>query len=203
VWFYVAVTLRAHPITAVIASRVKQLREGANLSTAAMSRELRALGIPWTQAAVFRLEAGQRENVSVAELLALAIVLHTTPLALITDPRIGRTIPLAEGVELDPWTVALWCRGDGHNAERDPRLQVDHTTWTVFDLTHAIADLCRRIMRPAEDGADQDGRDRSLLRLLVRSLEQASGLGASPYPVPDAVRARAAELGFDLPTAEG
>ena len=136
-WFYVAVTLRAHPITTLIAGRVKALREAANLSTAAMSRKLRELGIPWTQAAVFRLEAGQRESVAVHELLGLALVLGTTPLALVTDPRIGRPVPLGAGFDVDPWVVARWARGDGHNAERDPRLVVDYDTWTAFGLVDA------------------------------------------------------------------
>ena len=198
VWFYVAVTSRAHPITSVIAQEARRLREASNLSTAAMSRRLRELGVPWTQAAVSRFEAGQRESVGVHELLALALVLGTTPLALFTDPRMSRPVPLADGFEADPWTVALWCRGDGHNDERDPRLQVDRSTWVVFDLVHAIADLCRRLRRPAEPGQDQDARDRSLLRLLAGELDQAARLGAGPYPVPDAVRARAVELDMPL-----
>ncbi|MGH8965566.1 MAG: hypothetical protein ACRDXB_09605, partial [Actinomycetes bacterium] len=167
------------------------------------SRELKTLGIPWTQAAVFRLEAGERESVAVHELLALAIALGTTPLALITDPRIGHRIPVAAGVQVDPWHGVLWSQGDGHDSERDRRLRVDRDTWIVFDLASAIDDLCRRILRPPEEGTDQDARDRSLLRLLQSSAAQAASLGARPFPVPDAVRARAVELGFDLPAAEG
>ena len=202
-WFYVAVTLRAHPITTLIAGRVKALREAANLSTAAMSRKLRELGIPWTQAAVFRLEAGQRESVAVHELLGLALVLGTTPLALVTDPRIGRPVPLGAGFDVDPWVVARWARGDGHNAERDPRLVVDYDTWTAFGLVDAIPDLFRKMARPPAGAEDQDARDRGLLRLLRDHLDLATRLGAAPYPVPDSVRARADELGMPLPAQDG
>lgn len=189
----------ALPITTVVAQEVKRLRETANLSTAAMSRKLRELGIPWTQAAVFRLEAGQRESVALHEWLALAVVLGTTPLALIADPRIGRPVPLGEGFAVDPWIVARWARGDGHNAERDPPLQVDYDTWTMFDLVHAILDLLRKMDRPPAGAEDQAARDRGLLRLLRDRLDDAARLGAAPYPVPDSVRERAAELGMPLP----
>ncbi len=199
--FYPLVALnRAHPLTALIAERVKLLRDKdhRNLSGTELAKRLRAVGIPWTQTTVAKLESGARESVSVHELLALALVLGTTPLSLITDPRAGQVVPLAGDFSADPWLALLWCRGDGHNDERDPRMRVDYDTWVVCDLAHAIADLCRRIVRPGEPGQDQDARDRSLLRLLVTHLDRAGKLGAAPYPVPAAVRARAAELGMPL-----
>jgi transcriptional regulator with XRE-family HTH domain len=197
--FDALVTSRAHPITVVIAQEVRRLRGAARLSGAALTERLNGYGIPWNRTTVAKLERGDRESVSVQEWLALAVVLGTTPLALITDPRIGRSVPLAEDFEVDPWIVARWARGDGHNAERDSRLQVDYDTWTVFDLVHAIPDLCRKMARPPAEGEDQNARDRALLRLLRSHLEQAAQLGAAPYPVPAAVRGRADELGMPLP----
>jgi transcriptional regulator with XRE-family HTH domain len=193
--------VRAAPITRVIAARVAELR--GDLSGAKLAARLNEYGVPWNRNTVAKFETGRRESVTVHELLALALALGTTPLALMTDPRMKQPVPLGAGFEADPWIVARWARGDGHNGERDPRLQVDHDTWTVFDLVHAIPDLCRRMTRPAPEGQDQDARDRSLLRLLRDLLEQATKLGAAPYPVPGLVRARADELGFELPGQDG
>lgn len=190
-------------LTAVIAARVAELRAAGGLSGAKLAERMAPYGVSWNRTTVAKLESGRREQLTVGELVALALALGTTPLSLLADPRIGQPVPLGQGIAVDPWTVAQWAMGDGHNAERDHRLRVDHDTWTLFDLARAIADLCRRVLRPPAEGQDHDGRDRSLLRLLADSMDDAGKLGAGPYPVPDAVRARAAELGMPLPGEDG
>lgn len=168
------------------------------MSGAGLAERLAAYGIPWNRTTVAKLESGRRENISVAELLALALALGTTPLALIADPRIGGPVPVADGLEVSPWTLALWARGDGHSEDRDPRLKVDRSTVVLFDSAASIADLCRQVLRPPAKGEDPESKDRSLLRLLINALDRVLALGAVPYPVPAAVCERAADLGFDL-----
>lgn len=112
----------AEPITAVVADRVRELRNSSGLSQAELAAKMVKLGIPWTRLTVVNLEkrskearerggAGGRDAVTVQELLALAAVLGVPPVLLLADPRGASVVPIADGVELGAWEALLWMIG--------------------------------------------------------------------------------------------
>lgn len=68
--------------------RIAALREGQNLSYAALARLLEEAGRPLGTLALRRIEAGAR-RVDVDDLVAIALVLGATPNSLMVDPRVA------------------------------------------------------------------------------------------------------------------
>lgn len=95
----------------------------------ALATAMNGQGIPWNRTTVAKLETGRRESITVQELLALARVLEVPPVWLLVDAKAGTPVPIAEGVEVDPWAALLWLTGtqplDGragtHGPVRIPR----------------------------------------------------------------------------------
>lgn len=102
------------PITpvAAIARRVKNIRASRGLTASQLGELLTEQGVSWDRFTVAGLESGKRQNVSVAELLALSAVLNVAPVHLLLpidddDAQYQVTPHRAESVD----TVRGWVRG--------------------------------------------------------------------------------------------
>lgn len=95
-----------------IAQRVKALRQRKGWSAEELGNALKAKGVKWDRFTVANLENGKRQNVTVVELLALALVLDVAPVNLLVplDSEPYQVTP--DGTEAqnsaDVW---LWMRG--------------------------------------------------------------------------------------------
>lgn len=69
--------------TAVVAARVRELRRQRGWTGQQLADAMTALGIPWNRGLVSKLEIGDRETISVAELIALACAFRVSPIALV------------------------------------------------------------------------------------------------------------------------
>ncbi|MFJ3094608.1 helix-turn-helix domain-containing protein [Streptomyces hydrogenans] len=96
---------------ATVARRVREVRKRRDLTADQLAERLRGIGLPWERGTVIKLESGYRQNVGVAELLALAVALDVSPLHLLVpvDNRPYRVTP--DRTE-DSNTVRAWVRGE-------------------------------------------------------------------------------------------
>lgn len=95
--------------TAVIAGRMRELRTRRRWSAQRLADEMTRVGVEWNRSVVTKLENKRRESVSVAELLALALVLDVPPLALLLPREDGDIQITAERVaaarEVGEWLI--------------------------------------------------------------------------------------------------
>jgi transcriptional regulator with XRE-family HTH domain len=110
----------AEPITAVVAARVRYLREDLGMSQEDLALALNKIGVPWKRATVVNLETRApdsrgksrgRDAVTVEELLGLALVLGVPPVGLLYDLRASEPTPITSEVEAPPMEAALWTIG--------------------------------------------------------------------------------------------
>lgn len=200
------------PITTVIAQRIRTLREGARLSGAGLAAEMVKLGVPWNRTTVAKLETGRRESVTVQELLALAAALNVPPVWLLTDPAAGQVVPIANGMQLDPWAALLWfigkvpLHGDRNVGEWSGASQAIRQATNVAEIVAQLESFHRyreinEVIVPSDPVAD-DETERKMLRALQKPLEALQGRGYRAPAIPAGVSARAKELGVDLPGIE-
>ncbi len=221
----------AQTVTTVLAARVKALRTKARLSGPALAVAMNEHGIPWNRTTVAKLETGRRESVTVQELFALALVLDVPPVWLLVDPEVGRAVPIAEGVEADPWTSLMWLTGwqplegsgEGAWAGAHNALYQLHTLAEALVTYRSIRRMTARPIVPApldqEDAAVEPGThyvhgdlaearreldaiEAAQLRAIADRLGQFRALQLPVPPVPPDVRKRAAELDIELPGQE-
>jgi transcriptional regulator with XRE-family HTH domain len=195
-------------ITAVIAERMRTLRDEARLSGPALATAMSKLGIPWNRTTVAKLETGRRESVSVRELLALALVLDVPPISLLADPKSNDLIPVAEGVEVGPWDALLWLSGAGTLDTRPDHAAYQATADLIWEgrLVAEMDTNLRRIPRfmGTKDDAQRSLNDlhRTHLETMRGALERIQAMGATLPRLGPHVLARAAELGVKLPGQE-
>lgn len=180
-------TTAASSVTDVIAARVRALRQAQRLSGAALAERLNAYGIDWNRTTVAKLETGRRESLTVAELLALALVLGVPPVLLIADPRSDALIPVAEGVTSNPWRALWWLTGwttlgpeEGTPTQPDAAAlvrKIREVATTVRDIVDAET-LARR-QRPREP---LDTLSAGLVRSLETALTDLIALGVATLP---------------------
>ena len=211
----------AELITAVVADRVRWLRERSGMSQAELAEQMTELGTPWKRATVVNLEkrgtttrkkpgtAAGRDAVTVQELLTLALVLHVPPVWLLTDPTSGAAVPVTAKVKLpDSWSALLWMVGqDPLHTPAGPAwedasallgaLQRLAATLKAYDQQRDLWAKHDNVVPPQEDV------ERSWLKGIGDDLEVFRTRRWPVPPVPDHVRPRAAELGIDLPGQEG
>lgn len=215
----------AEPITAVIAERVRLLREDLNLSQGELAEALDAIGVPWKRATVVNLEAraagsrGQgrgRDAVSVEELLGLALVLGVPPVGLLYDLRSNEDTPVTSQVSAPPMEAALWTIGRRPLPEgaHDPDNWHD-TAGALEDASNIAAAIAtlqdlinireRGILRATvddEDVYDEEAAARMDRRLLKRIEQSLKALKNTDHPrpaLPEFVYHRAKELDVKLP----
>jgi transcriptional regulator with XRE-family HTH domain len=114
----------AEAITAVIAERVRTLRDRAGLSQSDLAERMVELGIQWKRPTVVNLEKRApsfrtrkpgpgRDAVTVQELIGLALALDVPPTALLVDLGSAAPVPLTPRVPpVDPWRGLRWLLGD-------------------------------------------------------------------------------------------
>ena len=211
----------ADRITAVVAARVRELRERSGLRQADLARKMAELGIPWKRGTVVNLEkraaavrdgAPGRDAVTAQELLALARVFDVPLPWLLVDPEAGTAVPIAKGVEADAWTALLWLVGK--QALTDPPGPAwDHAALPIRQACQ-VATLVERfgqlrthrenVAALLPDGQDADRaeederQERRVLEDLTRPLSALLRLGYPPPPLPDDLIKRAADLGVEL-----
>lgn len=96
---------------ATIAQRVKELRGRRGWTAAQLGAALGKHDVRWDRFTVANLESGKRQNVTVNELLALALALDVAPVNLLVplDDRPYQITPTrTEGAD----TVRSWVRGE-------------------------------------------------------------------------------------------
>jgi transcriptional regulator with XRE-family HTH domain len=213
----------AEAITAVIADRVRVLRDKAGLSQADLAGEMEKLGVPWKRATVVNLEtraAGSRgkgagrDVVTAQELLALARVFDVPLIWLLADPKSGDTVPLTKDEAVDPWTALMWMAGeqplhDESGSWRDAVQPLGHVRM-IRQILDQLAEDHRR--RPLLDQlVDEAGtplfpadlsKEKARYRALGQALEQLRSRGYRLPPVPNDLAERARELDVALPAAE-
>jgi transcriptional regulator with XRE-family HTH domain len=96
---------------AVIAQRVKEVRGRKGWNAAQLGKEVSKHGVRWDRFTVANLENGKRQNVTVQELMALALALGVAPINLLVplgDEQYEITPSRTEGAD----TVRAWVRGE-------------------------------------------------------------------------------------------
>lgn len=206
---------RAAPITALIASRVKALREDARLSGAALAKLLNKHGVMWNRTTVIKLEAGARESLTVQELLALALVLEVPPVALLADPLQMDEVPIAKDLWLTTWDALGWITGamaiDPRDANVAPDPQAGWALRQLLLMSGALEEIARApdvgevraddgqlTDDPATVRAVVEQRERSALETIRDVLARIGRAGVAPPAVPPYIARRADALGVDL-----
>lgn len=199
----------AQSLTAVIAERVKALRNGARLSGPALATAMNERGIPWNRTTVAKLETGRRESISVQELLALALVLDVPPSWLLVDPKADTRVPIAEGVEVDPWSALLWMSGkeplsDRGGAAWQHAAEVLLHGYLVSEMSEALDEPLRYV--PSDDSEDiwqqrraHDENHRSYLQVMFQAMTRLEQMGVQLPPLRPHVLQRARELHIKMP----
>lgn len=114
--------MSADPINpvAVIARRVKELRGARGWTSAQLGEAVSKHGVQWDRFTVASLENGKRQNVTVAELLALALTLGVAPVNLLV-PLDDRPYLVTPGRVESADAVRAWIRGEEPLAGVDER----------------------------------------------------------------------------------
>lgn len=94
-----------------IAQRVRQLRGRRAWTAEELGNRLKRAGVPWDRFTVANLENGKRQNVTVQELFALALVLDVAPVNLLV-PLDDRPCQITATRAEDADTVRAWVRGE-------------------------------------------------------------------------------------------
>lgn len=212
----------AEPITAVIAERVRDLRERSGLTQGELADRMAELGVPWKRATVINLETrapssrgsgAGRDAVTVQELLALAVIFDVPPIWLLADPREGTPTPITAKLDRDPWNSLLWLGG------RQALTDTPGSPWDgasrLLDEVFKVANLIARYRRwststddmvdsiDVGSGESRDQVRRHFISQLGNALRQLADWGYTLPPVPADVRVVAREFGIDLPGGEG
>jgi transcriptional regulator with XRE-family HTH domain len=180
-----------------------------------------AHGVPWSRVSVEKLENGRRGAITVQELLALALVLDVPPIWLLADPSAEQIVPVADGVELDPWAALLWLIGKQPLTER-PGRSWDAPALILERLVRVVAGVDKyrdqqRVVQGLRSREKLDPRDdlprrleedwpeveKLLLEDIARPLRDLDDWEMPVPPLPPDVRKRAEELGVELPAEKG
>lgn len=140
--------------TEVIAKRVQEVRKRHGWSAQRLADAMSAAGVPWERQVVTKLENGQRQNVSAAELLALAYVLDIAPVHLLV-PVEDITVTPVPGQEAQAVRVRAWIRGEAPLGAQDARMFFSEVPRTEFAVANRRADFLDAVDK--ELAAQQDG----------------------------------------------
>lgn len=221
----------AEPITALLADRVRRFRERCGMSQADLAERMTELGTPWKRATVVNLEkrgtisrqrvpTAGRDAITVQELLRLAVALDVPPVWLLADPKSGTPVPIARGVEPDPWTALLWMTGKQHIEPSKPASGQWAEAQELLDYAYQLASIVEQYVsisqhrervelmlpqRVADENEREhhDRADRTILTKLPKLLQSLMQRGVALPRLPDDVVKRAAELDIELFSEDG
>ncbi|MEU3613504.1 helix-turn-helix transcriptional regulator [Streptomyces sp. NPDC006872] len=108
--------------TRTIARRVKELRTRQGITAEQLAHLLSGQGIHWDRFAVANLEKERRKNLTVGEMLALARVLHVSPVHLIVPPTNEGTFQVTPEEACPPSDARAWIRGSAELPRTDRRI---------------------------------------------------------------------------------
>ncbi|MFI1951986.1 helix-turn-helix domain-containing protein [Streptomyces xinghaiensis] len=99
--------------TRAVAKRLREIRKRRGLTAEQLADRLTEQGVPWQRSTVAKLENGSRENVTIAEWLALAYVLDVAPIHLLvpTDAPAGDVYQVTPTETATIGDVRAWVRG--------------------------------------------------------------------------------------------
>ncbi|GAA1837290.1 hypothetical protein [Actinomadura chokoriensis] len=160
--------------TAAIARQVSALRSARGLTAKELGERMTARGCKWDRFTVSALEKGAkgekgaRQNVTVAELLALADALDVPPVTLLV-PLDGRTdLEVAPNVARSSYSALFWVTGENAPADAERRARWLEAAGPV-DTYRTFRDTFRAAAK-AETREDVAGRD-AHLRTLAQVIE--------------------------------
>ena len=136
--------------SARVAANVRRLRTQRGMSTYELSRQLKALGWPISPTSITRLEQNER-RVDADDLLALAIVLRTSPNVLL----FAAEIPAGDSTEMvvtdrtmaRPADMWAWASGERPFGAQAPLTGSAAALWAVEHNPHRSADVIRALAR--------------------------------------------------------
>lgn len=200
------------PITLHIAKRVAEHRKAAGLTQSELAERVAALGPEWGRTTVAKLESGGRKSVTVQELFALALVFDVPPVSLLADPRSTERVPVAEGLDVEPWPALLWLIGFADLGSTPDKGAVEFG-WTdelIYDgvlLVDKFEALDERVRLGRGDTDRENARTKEMhvraLDDIARTLVRLAEAGVPTPALPGYVVDRARELGVKLPGVEG
>lgn len=216
----------------VVGERVARLRRAAGLTQEGLAERCADMGWPeLTTGVIGSVETGRparkggprTREVSVDELVALAMALDVPPVLLLADPREHDSAPLTAGREVDSWELLLWLVGaaapgpDGEHHSYRRASAVVAQGWRIAEQLPVLRRPPERGFRRTPDGSlchtadgalindpedahrQTNARDRLALETIRTALLRLEGVGARlPQLGAHALR-RAADLGVDLP----
>ena len=147
----------SEPIEAIVGDNLRRLREARDMSQAELASAGAAMGRPWSQASVARIESGQRDA-TLSDLLVLAAILQANLNELLKRDAAevnlgGAAIPvsalpslLAQRRRL-PAEVLIFVAGDGHGGRSQDRREVARLVKRYGPLSNARLSQARRAAR--------------------------------------------------------
>lgn len=179
------------------------------MSQTKLGERMAELGCEWSRTSVAKLEGGHRNSVSVQELLALAVVFDVAPVMLLADPRHGERVPIADGLDIDPWTALLWLMGFTTLTNGEPTYQLaDDLVYEGALLVDKIDALDTKVFF-GQNILDERARKATAemhvraLAALAAAMSNILAAGASLPRLPDFVLEMAKEHGINLPGQGG
>lgn len=163
-----------------LARRVKEARNRKGLTAQELADDLKARGLPWDRQTVTKLETGRRQNVSVAEWLALARALDVAPLHLL--------VPLGE-VEyaVTPEEAATagrvrsWIRGTEPLPSTDQRIYRSEVPLEELPVTGRLTvegrSMAEAIRERYREVTGQEADDNTVLDLMTGVKRMPGGGG--------------------------
>ncbi|MEU1216107.1 helix-turn-helix transcriptional regulator [Streptomyces sp. NPDC005790] len=158
--------------TTTVAKRVREARKRRGLTAEQVAERLVEQGVPWTRSTVAKLENGNRQELTLTEWLALAVVLNVGPVHLL--------LPIEESVGEEAYRVTP--------QRTNP---VDHTRGWIrghwpLPGSNAIehqgempeAEQGRMHLPPAKDRADQINGIQMSIHQLTTALHQLQERGS-------------------------
>ncbi|WP_285031981.1 helix-turn-helix transcriptional regulator [Mycolicibacterium sp. lyk4-40-TYG-92] len=138
-----------------IGKALEDARKRSGLSAVQLSARTRELQVPVHRVAITKLESGERD-ITVAELLVLAMALNTAPVGLLCPGPYGKNVALLPGVETSQFVAAQWISGLYDHAPPAPGAN-------FYDYRKNLAAL-----RTARLVDELDARKKLLLEIIAR-----------------------------------
>ncbi|MFF4248644.1 helix-turn-helix domain-containing protein [Streptomyces sp. NPDC001822] len=166
------------PVSKHLEENLPRLRKARGLSTTALAEKLKDVGQHIPPTGITRIEKGQR-RVDADDLVALALVLNVSPIALLLPPTWGdEQVRLTSEISLNARTAWLWAEGrtpandwaaGAAGAELDDKAEQEFFSQreSYEALTHPEARR-RAAQHPANTAAETA---RAMVGRLVRAVE--------------------------------
>lgn len=131
-----ATTIPTGPTGARVARKVRELRELRGFTLAELAQETAKVGFPTSISILFRIEEGQpRRRVDTDTLMALALALRVSPLALLLPADDDGPVQITEQIALPFADAWKWATGEAPRPE-DARSPAAVHEWLQLSRPH-------------------------------------------------------------------